>query len=245
MSRARDTMNLGHNPVLFGTSGRADIGEYRMMAPHSVSRVTARRALLDLTTLPIVEFRRAEVIFSPDAVCDSVMYIQRGGVRLSAVSKFGREAVVAVLGPGDFLGEGCLAGERTRMRSATALKRSTLVVIAKEVMIRLLRRGPVSGHLLSHLLARHVTLEHALIDQLCSSEEQRLAGLLLTLARYNTSDASERILRHVSAATLAEMVGATPARIATLMSKFQRAGFIKYNGELVIKRSLLNVVLRS
>jgi CRP/FNR family transcriptional regulator, cyclic AMP receptor protein len=127
-----------------------------------------RAALLDLKPLPTIEFRRAEVIFSPGDACDSVMYIQCGGVKVSVVSDSGREAVVAVLGPGDFLGEACLAGEPTRMRSATAVTRSTLVVVAKDEMMRLLRRAPVSAGLLSHVLARHAALEQALVDLLLS-----------------------------------------------------------------------------
>jgi CRP/FNR family cyclic AMP-dependent transcriptional regulator len=211
------------------------------MASHNGPRVH-RRALLELNTLPIVEFRRSEIIFSPDAAGDSVMYIQRGGVRLSVVSKVGREAVVAMLGPGDFLGEGCLAGEPTRMRSATAVTRTTLIVIAKDDMVRLLRRRPVSDHLLRHVLARHMTLEQARIDQLCSSTEVRLARLLLMLARYGTSETPHRGVGNVSPATLAVTVGATAARISTLMAKFQRAGFIEYNGQLVVRRSILSVL---
>jgi CRP/FNR family cyclic AMP-dependent transcriptional regulator len=212
------------------------------MLAQNLTAVT-RRALLDLQTLPILEFRRAEVIFSPGGACDSVMYIQRGGVKLSAVSKSGREAVVAVLGPGDFLGEGCLAGEPTRMRSATAVARSTLIVIARDQMIRLLRRGSLSDHLLSHVLARQITLEQALIDQLCSSTESRLARSLLTLAQYGTRYPPKKVLRNISAARLADMVGATPAEVSVVMAKFQRAGFIEYNRHLVVKRSLLSVVL--
>jgi CRP/FNR family transcriptional regulator, cyclic AMP receptor protein len=203
----------------------------------------SRAALLDLKPLPTVEFRRAEVIFSPDDACDSVMYIQCGGVQVSVVSHSGREAVVAVLGPGDFLGEGCLAGEPTRMRSAIAVTRSTLVVVAKDEMMRLLRQAPVSARLLSHVLARHATMEQALIDQLFSSTETRLARTLLLLARYGTHGRPQKVLRHVSRATLADMVGATPACISALISKFRRAGLIEYRGGIVVKRSLLRLML--
>ena len=125
-----------------------------------------RAPLLDLKPFPTVEFRRAEVIFSPGDACDSVMYIQCGGVKVSVASNSGREAVVAVLGPGDFLGEGCLAGEPRRMRRATAVTRSTLVVVARDEMMPLLRRAPISARLLAHVLARHAKMEQALIDQL-------------------------------------------------------------------------------
>lgn len=203
-----------------------------------------RAPLLDLKPFPTVEFRRAEVIFSPGDACDSVMYIQCGGVKVSVASNSGREAVVAVLGPGDFLGEGCLAGEPTRMRSATAVTRSTVVVVAKKQMVRLLRQAPVSAGLLSHVLARHAAMEQALVDQLFSSTETRLARTLLLLARYGTHGTPQRVLRHVSRATLADMVGATPARISALISKFRRAGLIEYNRGIVVKRSLLRLMLR-
>lgn len=132
-------------------------------------------ALREFETLPTVEFRRSQVIFSPGDAGDSVMYIQCGGVKLSVRSKSGREAVVAMLGPGDFLGEGCLAGERTRMRSAIAVVRSTVVVVRRHEMIRLLREPPVFERLLSQVLARYTTLEHALIDQLFSPTDAHLA----------------------------------------------------------------------
>jgi CRP/FNR family transcriptional regulator, cyclic AMP receptor protein len=135
------------------------------MVSRSLPTVT-RMALLDLKPFPRVKFRRAEIIFSPGDACDCVMYIQCGGVKVSGVSDSGREAVVAVLGPGDFLGEGCLAGEPRRMRRATAVARSTLVVVARDEMLPLLRRAPVSRRLLAHVLARHATMEQALIDQL-------------------------------------------------------------------------------
>jgi CRP/FNR family transcriptional regulator, cyclic AMP receptor protein len=149
-----------------------------------------------------------------------------------------------VLGPGDFLGEGCLAGEPTRLRSATAVTRSTLVVVAKDEMMRLLRRAPVSAGLLSHVLARHAALEQALVDQLFTSTETRLARTLLLLARYGTHGTPQKILGHVSRTTLADMVGATPARISALITKFRRAGLIEYDGGIVVKRSLLRFMLR-
>lgn len=217
-------------------------GHDRGMASKSLPGLT-RRTLLDLRTIPTVEYQRAEVIFSPGDACGSVMYIQRGGVTLSALSKSGRGAVVAVLGPGDFFGEGCLAGEPVRMRSAIALTRSTIFVIAKDEMIRLLGQRPVSDRLLSHVLVRHAVMEQDLIDQLSTSIEKRLARTLLQLARYGTRHTPQRILRSVSEETLADMVGTTRLGISALMVKFRRAGFIAYNRGLVINKSLLNVVL--
>jgi CRP/FNR family transcriptional regulator, cyclic AMP receptor protein len=203
-----------------------------------------RAALLDLQPLPTVEFRRAEVIFSPGDACDSVMYIQCGGVKVSIVSDSGREAVVGVLGPGDFLGEGCLAGEPTRMRSATAVTRSTLIVVARDEVMRLLRQAPISARLLAHVLARHATMEQALVNQLFSSTETRLARTLLLLARYGTHGRPQKVVRHVSRATLADMVGTTPARISALIRKFRRAGWIEYDDGIVVKRSLLRLMLQ-
>jgi CRP-like cAMP-binding protein len=145
------------------------------MVSKSVPRVRPG-ALIEFGTLPTVEFRRAEVIFSPGDLGDSVMYIQCGGVKLSVRSKSGREAVVALLGPGDFLGEACLAGERTRIRSAIALVRSKIVVVTRHEMVRLLHEPPVLERLLSHVLARYTTLEQALIEQVFSSTENQLTG---------------------------------------------------------------------
>jgi CRP/FNR family transcriptional regulator, cyclic AMP receptor protein len=229
--------------VLFGTSRRVATGDDPAMRFRSPARLTARRRL-DLGTSSPVEYRRAEVIFSPGDACDSVMYIHRGGVKLSVVSESGREVVVAVLGPGDFLGEGCLAGEPTRMRKAAAIAPTTLHVLARQKMKRLLRQSSVSHSLLSHVLLRYASLEQDLIDQLLSCPEKRLARALLLLARYGTSGRPQPVLRNVSPATLADMVGATPAEISDLLHKFRRAGFLQSNGRLVVNRSLLSVVLQ-
>lgn len=202
-----------------------------------------RRGPLDLGAIPAVEYPRGELVFSPGDACESVMYIHRGGVQVSVVSSSGREAVVGVLGPGDFLGEGCLAGEATRMQRATTMTRSTIVVVAKDEMIRLLRQRPVSRRLLSHVLVRHIAMEQALIDQFSSSTEKRLARTLLLLARYGTHEMPPRVVRNVSAETLAGTVGTTRARISALMREFRRKGFIEYKRGLLINGSLLRVVL--
>jgi CRP/FNR family transcriptional regulator, cyclic AMP receptor protein len=213
------------------------------MRSRSLPRLTARTSL-PLRTTPTVEYRRAEVIFSPGDPGDSVMYIQRGGVKLSVVSDVGREIEVAVLGPGDFLGEGCLAGEPTRMRKAAAIAPTTVHVLARQEMTRLLRQSRVSERLLTHVLLRYASLEQDLIDQLLSCPEKRLARALLLLARYGTSGRPQPVLRNVSPATLADMVGATPEEISDLLHKFRRAGFLQYNGRLVVNDSLLSVVLQ-
>ena len=202
-----------------------------------------RRTPLDLGAIPAIEYPQGELVFSPGDACESVMYIHSGGVKVSAVSASGREAVVAVLGAGDFLGEGCLAGEATHMQRATTMTRSTIVVVPKDEMIRLLRRRPVSHRLLSHVLVRHIAMEQAIIDQFCSSTEKRLARTLLLLARYGTRAMPPRIVGSVSEDTLAGTVGTTSARISTLMGEFQRKGFIEYKRGLVVNGSLLRVVL--
>ena len=212
------------------------------MVSRSVPRFT-RRGQLDLGAIPTVDYLPGELVFSPDDVGDSVMYIHRGEVKVSVLSTSGREAVVAVLGPGDFLGEGCLAGEATRKRRATAMIPSTIGVVAKGEMIRLLRRRPVCSRLLAHVLVRHSVMERALIDQFFSSTEKRLARTLLLLTRYGTGEAPQRVLRSVSEDTLAGTVGATPARISALMGKFRREGFIEYKRGLLVNRSLLRLVL--
>jgi CRP-like cAMP-binding protein len=212
------------------------------MAYRSLPSITSR-ALLDLGTIRTIDYRRAEVIFSAGDASDSVMYIQRGGVKVSVVSGSGREAVLAVLGPGDFLGEGCLAGQLARVGSASAMTPATIDVVAKDVMLRLLRSRPVSDRLLSHVLVRSMSLHEDLIAQLFSSTETRLARTLLLLARYGTRDRPRRVLGSVSEDALARIVGTTRPRISALMNKFERAGFIENNGTLAVNPSLLSVVL--
>jgi CRP/FNR family cyclic AMP-dependent transcriptional regulator len=192
----------------------------------------------------IVEYRRADPIFTQGDVCESVLYIQKGGVKLSVLSKTGREAIVAMLGPGDFFGEGCLAAQPVRMGSATAITSSTILLIEKDQMIRLLhRQHALSDRFISHMLARNIRVEEDLIDQLFNSSEKRLARTLLLLARYGKQDKPQRVLPKLSQETLAEMVGTTRSRVNFFMNKFKRLGFIETEGGLKINSSLLSVVL--
>ena len=192
----------------------------------------------------IKEYRRAEVIFSQGDACESVMYLQKGGVKLSVLSKPGREAVVAILGPGDFFGEGCLAGQPVRIGTATAIAASAVLVIDKDTMFRLLhRQHALSDRFISYMLTRNIRIEADLIDQLFNSSEKRLARALLLLARYGQEDAPQRVVPKMSQKTLAEMVGTTRSRVNFFMNKFKRLGFIEDNGELTINASLLSVVL--
>ncbi len=192
----------------------------------------------------VVEYQDRDVVFSQGDPCDAVMYIKEGGVRLSVLSKTGKEAVVAMLGPGDFLGEGALAGQPVRMGTATAVAKSTVLAIDKQRMIRLLHSQPdFSDRFIAYVLARNVRVEADLVDQLFNSSEKRLARALLLLARYGKEEKPHRVLPKISQETFAEMVGTTRSRVNFFMNKFRKLGFIEYNGELKVNDSLISVVL--
>jgi CRP/FNR family transcriptional regulator, cyclic AMP receptor protein len=192
----------------------------------------------------IVNYERADPVFTQGDPCDHVMYIQKGGIKLSVLSKAGREAVVAMLGPGEFFGEGCLAGQPVRMGTATATTESTILLIDKNQMVRLLhKQHALSDRFIAHMLARNIRIEEDLIDQLFNSSEKRLARTLLLLARYGKHDKPVRTVPPISQATLAEMVGTTRSRVNFFMKKFQRLGFIDYTQGLKVNNSLLTVVL--
>ena len=206
------------------------------------------QAFLDSAGLAkkVVEYGRGESIFTQGDACEDVMYIQAGGVKLSVLSKTGREAVVAMLGPGDFFGEGCLAGQPIRMGSATAITPSTILLVAKQKMVGLLhKQHAMSDRFISHMLTRNIRIEEDLIDQLFNSSEKRLARTLLLLARYGRQDKPARVVPKISQETLAEMIGTTRSRVNFILNKFKKLGFIEYSGELPLKinSSLLSVVL--
>ena len=189
-------------------------------------------------------FKRAEIIFSQGTQASSVMYIQEGGVKITALNAAGKEAIIAILGPGDFFGEGCLAGQTVRMGNATALTPSTVLVIDKKEMLNVLHeQHELSDLFISFVLTRNIRVEEDLIDQLFNSTEKRLARTLLLLARYGKEDQPQRALPKVSQETLAEMIGTTRTRVNLFMNKFRKLGFIKYNGGIHIDASLLSVVL--
>ena len=205
------------------------------------------QAFLDSAGLSkkIVVFAPSEIIFSQGDPGDSVMYIQRGGVKLSVLSKAGREAVVAMLGPGDFFGEGCLAGQPVRIGSATAIAATSVLVVAKKQMVNVLHKEhALADRFIAHMLSRNVRIEQDLIDQLFNSSEKRLARTLLLLARYGQRDKPRQIVPKISQETLSEMVGTTRSRVNFFMNKFRKLGFIEYNGGLKVNASLLTVVLR-
>jgi CRP-like cAMP-binding protein len=190
------------------------------------------------------QFKRAETIFSQGAAAESVMYIQEGGVKITAVSASGKEAIIAILGSGEFFGEGCLAGQSVRMGNATAVTPSTVLVIDKNEMQHVLHeQHDLSDLFINFVLTRNIRVEEDLVDQLFNSTEKRLARTLLLLARYGKQDQPQRVLPKVSQETLAEMIGTTRTRVNLFMNKFRKMGFIKYNGVIEINASLLSVVL--
>jgi CRP/FNR family transcriptional regulator, cyclic AMP receptor protein len=189
-------------------------------------------------------FRNKETIFSQGDPAKTVMYIQEGGVRLTVVNTAGREAVVAVLGSGDFFGEGCLAGQSICMATATAIAPTTVLIIEKSEMARVLREEhKFSDRFIAYMLTRNIRVEEDLVDQLFNSSEKRLARTLLLLARYGTDGHPQKALPKVSQEMLAEMIGTTRSRVNFFMNKFRKLGFIKYNGVIHIDNSLLSVVL--
>lgn len=204
------------------------------------------RAFFDSTGVEkrSVEYRRGEGIFAQGDVCSTVMYIQAGGVKLSVRSKTGKEAVVAMLGAGDFFGEGCMAGQPRRMGTATAITLSTILVLRKKEMMRLLHKQPaLADRFITHVLSANIRIEEDLVDQLFNHDEKRLARTLLLLARYGRQDKPERVLPRMSQARLAKMSGTTRAKVEFFMKKFKRLGFVEAGRDLKINNSLLSVVL--
>jgi CRP/FNR family transcriptional regulator, cyclic AMP receptor protein len=186
---------------------------------------------------------RATVIFSQGDAAGDVFYIQNGSVKLSVLSRTGKEAVIAVLGAGDFFGEGCLAGQPRRMATASAMSASTVLVVEKPKMLEMLHAQPtLAERFLAHMLARNIRVEEDLVDQLFNSSEKRLARVLLLLARYGKADQPLPIPK-MSQETLAEIVGTTRSRVNFFMNKFRDLGFIEYDGDIKVNSSLLTVVL--
>jgi CRP-like cAMP-binding protein len=191
----------------------------------------------------VTKYARSAVVFSQGDPANDVFYLQKGSVKLSVLSRTGKEAVVAILGPGDFFGEGCLAGQPRRMATASALTASTVLVVEKPQMLEMLHKEPtLADRFLLHMLARNIRIEEDLVDQLFNSSEKRLARALLLLARYGKADQPLRLPK-LSQETLAEMVGTTRSRVNFFMNKFRDLGFIEYNGTIKVNSSLLTVVL--
>jgi len=224
-----------------------------MTRPKSAAKLVATRAPagFDLESYlesvgparRVVTYARGQVIFSQGDPGHVVKYVQKGAVKLSVLSKIGKEAVVAVLGPGDFFGEGALTGQTIRIGTATAMVNTRILTIDKDAMNLLLRDEPTFSHrFITHMLARNVRIEADLVDQLFNSSEKRLARTLLLMARYGQAS-PEATLPKISQETLAEIVGTTRSRVNFFMNKFRRLGLIEYNGVIKVNRSLLGVVL--
>ena len=194
-------------------------------------------------TRRVVNYRKGQVVFSQGDEASDIRYLQKGAIKLSVLSHIGKEAVVAMLAPGDFFGEGALAGQPLRIGTATAIAASNVLCIEKDAMVRLLRDEPTfSNRFLNYMLTRNIRIEADLVDQLFNSSEKRLARTLLLMARYGESD-PQRTLPKISQETLAEMIGATRTRVNFFMNKVRKLGFIEYNGGLKVNSSLLTVVL--
>jgi CRP/FNR family transcriptional regulator, cyclic AMP receptor protein len=192
----------------------------------------------------IVEFRKKQTFFSQGDAANAVIYILKGRIKLTVLSRQGKEAVIAMLGPGDFLGEGCLAGQRLRMATATAMTDGSIVRLEKKAIIRLLEnQAAFSAQFVSYLLSRNIRIEADLVDQLFNSSEKRLARILLLLSRVGKEGGVESIVPKISQKTLAEMIGTTQARVNFFMNKFRQLGFVEYNGGMQVHSSLLDVVL--
>ncbi|BDE07486.1 Crp/Fnr family transcriptional regulator [Vulcanimicrobium alpinum] len=193
---------------------------------------------------PARQFQANQRIFSQGDAADAVFYVRRGKVKLTAMSSRGKEAVIAMLGVGEFFGEGCLAGQPLRMSTAESLEPSSLVRTKREDMIAMLRSdAEFGGVFIAHLLSRNIRIEEDLVDQLFNSSEKRLARILLLLANFGKEGQPEPVVAQISQATLADMIGTTRSRVSFFMNKFRRLGFIEYNGGLHVHSSLLSVVL--
>jgi CRP-like cAMP-binding protein len=189
------------------------------------------------------DYQKNQTLFSQGEPADAIFYIQKGKIKLTVVSKQGKEAVVAILGPGDFLGEGCLAGQHLRMASATTMSECSITRLTKASVIRLLHDQPAFTELLFHyLLSRNIRIEEDLVDHLFNSSEKRLARVLLLLANFGKEGRPEPIPK-VSQETLAEIVGTTRSRVSFFMNRFRKLGFVEYKGRLEVHSSLLSVIL--
>jgi CRP-like cAMP-binding protein len=220
--------------------------------PRSLKKVNPKILVFDVKLFldsaglgrKVAKFRAKQTVFVQGDPAIQVMYIQEGGAKLTVVNKTGKEAVVAILGPGDFLGEGCLAGQTNYLVTATTISPTSVLVIERNEMIRALHEEHAfSDRFIAYMLGRNIRVEADLIDQLFNSSEKRLARTLLLLARYGASGHPHKTLPKVSQEMLAEMVGTTRSRVNFFMNKFRKLGFIQYNGEIQVNDSLLSVVL--
>jgi CRP/FNR family cyclic AMP-dependent transcriptional regulator len=192
----------------------------------------------------VAAHRKAEVIFAQGEAADAVFYIKKGKVKVTVISPHGKEAVVAILGVDEFLGEGCLIGQPKRLATATAMTDCVTMRVEKREIRRVLQDEPTFSQMfISHILARNARVEEDLVDQLFNSTEKRLARVLLLLANFGKEGRPEPVIAKISQETLAEMIGTTRSRVSHFMNKFRSLGFIEYNGHLEVHSSLLSVIL--
>jgi CRP/FNR family transcriptional regulator, cyclic AMP receptor protein len=234
------------------TTGGYDFCSERVLAERKAMTKKAKTVPFDskvfLATVnggrSISQYRMNQKVFSQGTPADAVFYIQKGKVKVTVVSEQGKEAVVAVMGPDEFCGEGCLTGQPVRLATAVAMTECEIMRLEKAAMIRVLHEEPAFSEMfVSHLLARTIRVEADLVDQLFNSSEKRLARALLLLANFGKEGEPEPILAKISQETLAEMIGTTRSRVSAFMNKFRELGLIDYNGHIEVHRSLLNVVL--
>lgn len=192
----------------------------------------------------IVKLRKGQTVFSQGEPADAVFYVQKGRVKVTVVSEQGKEAVVAILGADEFVGEGCLAGQTQRISTVAAMTEAVLMRLEKAPLVAVIHEEPAFSEMfIAHLLARTLRIEADLVDQLFNSSERRLARLLLLLANFGKESRPEPIIAKISQETLAEMIGTTRSRVSYFMNKFRKLGFIHYNGGIEVHSSLLNAVL--
>ena len=190
----------------------------------------------------IIKYRKNQRIFSQGDSADAVFYVQSGKLKASVVSDRGKEAVAAIIGPDEFFGEACMAGQTRRLTTVSAMTETVVVRIETEAMIRLIQeQAAFSGMFTAHILSRTIRVEADLVDQLFNSSERRLARLLLILANYGKEGKPEPIIAKISQATLAEMIGTTRSRVSFFMNRFRKLGFISYNGHIEVHKSLLSL----
>jgi CRP-like cAMP-binding protein len=192
----------------------------------------------------ILEFRKEQVVFAQGDAADAVFYIQKGQVKVVVISEQGKEAVVGIVGPGQFFGEGCMNGHSLRIATTTAMDDCLITAITKTAMLAVLHDQPKFSELfMAYLLTRNSRIEEDLIDQLFNSSEKRLARLLLLLANFGKEGSPQPIIPNISQETLAEMIGTTRSRVSFFMNKFRKLGFINYNGKIEVNSSLLTAIL--
>lgn len=222
-------------------------GPIKRRSPTAAAPLSFNPAVFLATAAPgreITVHAKKEIIFAQGDEADSVFYIKKGRIKVAVVSKDGKEAVIALLGPDEFCGEGCLIGQPKRLATASALTDCETMRVSKVELQRVIRDEPTFSQMfMSHILLRYARIEEDLVDQLFNSTEKRLARLLLLLANFGKDGRPEPILAKISQETLAEMIGTTRSRVSHFMNKFRKLGFISYNGHLQVYNSLLGVLL--